>query len=178
MSNFPFRVDHGRRRALAVLAAAAMASLAGRATGAGPATPAIGTPLRLPDTQLLDGKLLRASDLAGKVVLVKFWATWCPICVAEMPALQRFYAAHRGRGFEALALSLDFAAPEVELFWDGSGYTFASGMNTPAHKEVFGQIFGTPTFFLLDRQGVLRQRVLGAFSPPRMDELILPLLRS
>ncbi|MFZ5558833.1 MAG: TlpA family protein disulfide reductase [Pseudomonadota bacterium] len=176
MASFGDTADAARRRTLAVLGAAAILPLVRPALGAGSPAPVVGALLSLPDTQLLDGKVLRAADVAGKVMLVKYWATWCPICVSEMPQLQRFYAVHRHRGFESLALSLGAGAAEVELFWEGTGYQFPVAMNTPAHTRTFGQILGTPTFFLLDRKGVLRQRVVGPFSPRRMEEVIVPLL--
>lgn len=175
MNRSASRPDPQRRAWLTAFAALMLAPVAPLARQAGAAT-AAGRALPLPDTRLLDGKLLKASDLKGKVVLVKYWATWCPLCVAEMPELQRFYAAYRKQGFEALALSLDGSSDEVELFWDGSGYQFPSAMNTPGHTQVFGQILGTPTFFLLDRSGTLRHKVVGALGYARMERLIKPLL--
>ena len=55
----------------------------------------------------LDGRTGTLEGLRGKVVLVNFWATWCPYCRKEMPAIQRFYKDNQAKGFEVIALSLD-----------------------------------------------------------------------
>ena len=128
------------------------------------------------DTRLLDGKTLSTQALKGKAVLVVFWATWCPSCQKELPELQQLYDKHRARGFEILALSVDADAFTVEEFWKDHDYGFAAAMRAPQHAKIFGGIRGTPTLFLLDRQGVLRMAHMGALGMRQLEEKLLPLL--
>jgi len=67
-----------------------------------------------PDVPTLPGQ--RLSDLRGKVVLVNFWATWCPYCRHEMPAMQAFYQDNKAKGFEIVAYSIDKTQTEVDTF--------------------------------------------------------------
>ena len=69
---------------------------------------------------LLDGRPVTLEQLRGKVVLVNFWATWCPYCRHEMPDMERFYRDYRERGFEILALSQDDAPDPVRQFMAGA----------------------------------------------------------
>ena len=130
------------------------------------------------DTQLLDGKTLAAQALKGKVVLVVYWATWCPPCQRELPELQALYEKHRGKGFEILALSIDADKFTVEEFWKDHDYLFPVAMIAPAHTRVLGKVKATPTLHLIDRKGVLRLVHLGPMGQDKLEALLLPLLRN
>ena len=73
---------------------------------------------------LLDGRRLNLEQLRGKVVLVNFWATWCPYCRHEMPAMESFYRDYQGKGFEMLALSQDDDIGKVAAFMGKEAYHF------------------------------------------------------
>lgn len=128
------------------------------------------------DTELLNGKVLSVRDLAGKVVLTVFWATWCPTCVKEMPELQRLYDAYRSRGLEIVALSLDVDAEEAGDFWKEKGYTFPVAMRTGAVKQAWGPVPATPQIVLTDRSGVVRFKHLGGMGYERLEVQVKPLL--
>ena len=113
----------------------------------------------------------------GQVVLVNFWATWCPYCRHEMPAMQAFYQAHKSEGFEILALSLDESQAEVDAFMGKEGYSFPAMLAAPGTAQQFGGVGKVPTSFVIDRRGVIRHKISGQVHAGRLDDLILPLLK-
>jgi peroxiredoxin len=144
--------------------------------GAAQAQPAVGDPIPAFDTQLLDGRTLSAKSLAGKPVLVVFWATWCPICRKELPELQKLYDRHKAAGFEILALSIDAERIEVDEFWLDHRYSFPVAMRTPRHSEIFGVTRAPPRFFLIARDGRLALRHFGAIGYEQLEAALKPLL--
>lgn len=136
----------------------------------------VGRPVPALDIALVDGTLLKAKQLEGKVVLAVYWATWCPICMAELPHWQRLYDAYKSKGLEIVALSLDDDARDVADFWEVKGHTFPVAMRGDAVKKAWGPVSGTPTLYLIDRKGVVRARQLGALPYEKLEALIRPLL--
>jgi peroxiredoxin len=132
----------------------------------------------------LAGELVSLQQLRGQVVLLNVWATWCPPCRWEMPALDRLQRELGDAGLAVVAVSVD-AAPGAS---DGMGRTggdvaaYAREMDLgftilldPASRvqEVFG-VRGLPTTFLIDRSGRIRKKVLGPAEwdqPPYIDEI-------
>ncbi|MBS4095700.1 MAG: TlpA family protein disulfide reductase [Sulfuricella sp.] len=131
-------------------------------------------PLRF---ELLDGRHVSLEDLRGKVVLVNFWATWCPYCRHEMPAMQRFYADWRERGFEMIALSQDEDAATVRQFLAENAYYFPVGLADAGHAAAFGGVSRLPTSFLIDKQGRLRKKISGQVHYARLEDLVGELLK-
>ena len=123
-----------------------------------------------------DGKPLSLDALRGKVVLVNFWATWCPYCRHEMPAMEKFYQDYRGKGFEIVALSQDDDAAKVREFLEEEAYHFPVAMAGGAGAE-FGGVDRLPTSFVIDKNGKVRHKVSGQVHYGRLEDLILPLLK-
>lgn len=140
------------------------------------AAPQLGDPAPELDIRLLNGKLVKASDVRGKVVLTMIWATWSPAARMQLPDIQNLYAARRGRGLEVLALSIDERESEVREFWRKRGYTMAVGMRSDAFFDRFGRVSTTPTYYVVDRAGVLRHRISGTIAPEKLAALLEPLL--
>ncbi len=136
----------------------------------------VGDPVPVFDTLLLDGKTLQGKALAGKPVLVMFWATWCPICRRELPKLQKLHDANKAAGFELLALSIDNEQVEVEMFQQEHQHSFPVAMRAPRHSEVFGHVRLPPRFFLIDRSGKLVWKHVGAIRDDRLEAALKPLL--
>ncbi len=126
--------------------------------------------------ELLDGRAVALEELRGKVVLVNFWATWCPYCRNEMPDMQRFYDDWRSRGFEIVALSQDDDPQAVRAFLAQNGYTFAVAMADVGHAAAFGGVSRLPTSFLIDKQGRLRKKISGQVHYARLEDLVGELL--
>ena len=114
--------------------------------------------------------------LKGKVVLVNFWATWCPYCRHEMPAMEAYYQAHREKGFAIVAYSLDKSQAEVEAYMRKEGYSFPAPLAYQAVAEAFGGVNRVPLSFVIDREGVIRHKVAGQVHAGRLEDLITPLL--
>jgi thiol-disulfide isomerase/thioredoxin len=145
----------------------------GALTGIGPA---LGSAPEVRFTTL-EGAQVGPEDLQGKVVVVNFWATWCPPCRLEIPALQKLYQERQSDDVLVIGLSTDNASrATVQAFLAERGVTYPVGMATPELRRGFGGISALPTTFILDREGVIQHRVFGFFAPPAMRAAVNRLL--
>lgn len=124
----------------------------------------------------LDGRMGTLESLRGKVVLINFWATWCPYCRKEMPAMQRFYRDYQARGLEVIAFSIEDDAAVVAQFMRKEGYTFAAALADTQVQQAFGPISQVPVSMIIDRNGRLRHKIKGQVYYGRLEDLISPLL--
>jgi peroxiredoxin len=114
--------------------------------------------------QDLQGRPVSFSAHRGKVVLLNFWATWCPPCRKEMPAMERLHRAYRERGLVVLAVSQDAAPPEeVKRFAASLGLTFPVWHDRESAAGRQYKIPGVPTSYLVTHDGQLAFRVLGEY---------------
>jgi thiol-disulfide isomerase/thioredoxin len=81
---------------------------------------------------LANGGQQKLSDLRGKVVILNFWATWCPPCTAEMPELESLYNKRKGSGLTILAVNVMEAQKYVESFMKNNGYMDRTGLDNAA----------------------------------------------
>ncbi len=132
-------------------------------TGLGPGKAA-------PDFKLrtLDGKEVSLSDYRGKVVLINFWATWCPPCREEMPLFKRVYERYKNKGFEILAVSTDTSIDPVKKFVKEYKLDFPVLLDTDNISSLYG-IQGLPTSFLIDREGKIVKVRLGKYKEIESD---------
>ena len=119
---------------------------------------------------LLDGSKQTTEDLKGKVTLVNFWATSCVTCVAEMPKVIDTYNKYQARGYDTLAVAMSYDPPSyVVNFTETRKLPFKVAIdNTGAVAQAWGDIKLTPTTFVLNKQGEIVKRYVGA---PNFDEL-------
>ena len=111
----------------------------------------------------LDGKPVDLASFRGKVVMVHFWATWCPPCVEEIPTLQKLYTALPGTDFAVLAVSVDEGgAPAVGAFMRQKGLTLLMLLNPDRSVASSYGTFKFPETYILDRQGIIRYKIIGA----------------
>ena len=114
----------------------------------------------LPDIPAFD-----RPDIKGKVLLINFWATWCPPCVAEMPSLQRLHQQLNGSDFLLLAVNEDGgdkARQAVEHFRQRIPFDFEVIFDTSGEMaDLFGAS-SLPTTFLIDKEGKIREIFFGA----------------
>lgn len=112
--------------------------------------------------QMLDGTTLNSADLAGKVVMVNFWATWCPPCRQEFARLQKdIVDRFEGEDFILLPISIDDNADTVAKFMQKNGYAFPVGVDTG--KDIYGMFAGkyVPRNFIIGKDGRIAFQTVG-----------------
>ncbi len=137
-----------------------------------PAFPSAPT-LRLED---LDGQVVDLASYRGRVVLVNFWATWCPPCRAEFPSLGRVRHLFSPSDFEVIAVNVGEEAETVFSF--AGSPEFPVLFDTNSQTMATWPVKGLPTTFLVDRQGRLALKAIGGreFDDPLIVNLIKGLL--
>ena len=128
-------------------------------------------PVALPAIDLVDfgGNPVTNDALAGKVVLVNFWATWCGPCREEIPMLAALQNHYRDQ-LVILGLSIDERPPdEVEAFARQLGVNYPVAMSTRALEQRFGGISAVPSTFVVSTSGRIVQRHLGLLQGPRTE---------
>jgi thiol-disulfide isomerase/thioredoxin len=113
----------------------------------------------------LDGKSISTADLKGKVVLVNYWATWCPPCRAEIPDLVKLQDKYRDQ-LLVIGVSEDEIAPEqVKAFAAEQKVNYPIVMSTPELSKIFKGVSALPTTFVMDREGRVQMRHVGMLNP-------------
>lgn len=132
-------------------------------------------PLALPD---LDGRTVDLGAHGGRVVLVNFWATWCPPCVEEIPSLDRLRERLAPRGFEVLAVDVGEPRDQVKAFLEERPVRFPVLLDPMGETFKRWKAYAFPTSLLLDRRHRVRYSVYGAFvwDSPEVIEAVSRLL--
>ena len=127
---------------------------------------------------LFDGSHLTLSELRGKVVLLNFWATWCPPCRQELTRVQKdLIDRFAGRDFLFLPVSRGEKRSDVAAFREKTGYTFPMGLDsTRTIYDRYATNF-IPRNYLIDRDGRIITATIG-YSPEEFDELIAAIERA
>jgi thiol-disulfide isomerase/thioredoxin len=135
---------------------------------------------RLPDFSVKDlqGRDISSADLRGKVVLIDFWATWCQPCKKEMPGYQKLLDRYGSRGFAVVGFKFDTMRDMEDplLFAKKLGVRYPLAVATDDLKQKFGGIVGLPTTLLYNREGILRQKVIGFEYTNAIESELNPLL--
>lgn len=122
----------------------------------------------------IDGKPVAMASLKGKVVLVNFWATDCPGCIKEMPQLINTYNQYHGKGFEIVAVAMQYDEITQILNYSKSQnlpFTVAHD-STAVIANKFGGVHLTPTAFIYNKQGHLLQRTMGELDFNALQKLL------
>jgi peroxiredoxin len=127
--------------------------------------------------QTLGGASMSLADLRGNVVLVNFWASWCPPCRVEMPGFERVYRERAQDGFVIVGIATDVHAQDrIRAFLAEHDITYPTLLATPAVIRDYGGINALPESFLVDRDGRIRHRVIGFFAEPALRAAVQRLL--
>jgi len=130
-----------------------------------------------PDVQFtkLDGSALRLKDLRGQVVVLNFWATWCIPCRSEIPSLSAMQKDFEGRGLRVIGVSYDDTADLVQRFQKDIPQSYQIVLGG---REVGAQLPASPlpTTYIIDREGRIRDKMIGERTRAAFESVIKPLL--
>lgn len=134
-----------------------------------------------PDFELktIDGGTIKLSNLRGQAVLVNLWATWCPPCRAEMPAIEKVYNEYKDEGFIVLAVNMTHqdTFSNIAPFIDEYGLTFPILLDETNSAGSAYQLRSLPSSFFIDREGIISEVVIGgpmaeALLRTRVEEIL------
>jgi thiol-disulfide isomerase/thioredoxin len=111
---------------------------------------------------LLDGENVTLSSLKGKVVLLNFWATWCPPCREEMPSMEVLYQRYKDLEFEMLAVNLREDTNTIRQFMERNGFTFPVPLDQYGRVGSVYGIRSIPTTLIINKDGIIIGRIVGA----------------
>ncbi|MCL4493144.1 MAG: TlpA family protein disulfide reductase [Nitrospirae bacterium] len=117
---------------------------------------------RAPEFSLEDisGKKVHLSDFREKVVLVNFWASWCPPCKMEIPGFQKIYETYKDKGFTVIGIATDDVPPS---FMKSMGMTYPVVLADDKVISDYGNISGIPASFLVGRDGRIIKKIMGMY---------------
>jgi peroxiredoxin len=142
---------------LVILLFRGSSSVAGETTQIKDGKPAPGWEL-----QDLDGKTVRSADFKGKVLILDFWATWCPPCREEIPGFIELQKKYSAQGLAVVGVSVDQASSDtVKSFAQKMGINYPVVLTDTKIVDAYGGIEGLPTTFIIDRTGRIVKQHLG-----------------
>lgn len=131
----------------------------------------------------LEGAEVRLSSLRGRIVILDFWATWCPPCEVQMPILDALWHDERdrreesGAGLVVIGVSVDtLPAHEVEAWVEERGFDYLIALGDQSLARAFGAI-GFPTLIVVDPAGRIHTRHIGVLSRAELDEIVAEIRR-
>jgi thiol-disulfide isomerase/thioredoxin len=124
----------------------------------------------------LDGEPITLAALRGRPLWLVFWATWCPPCQSETPDLQRAFEAHASDGLRLIAIDVQEPAEIVADYMATYDLTYTAALDpSGAIMRAYG-VFGLPTHYFIDEDGIVRDRVYGPLSFDQMEERLTGIL--
>lgn len=126
----------------------------------------------------IKGESIQLGELKGHVVLVTFWATDCPGCIEEIPHLVQLYGKHHQQGLEIMAIAMHYDPPNrVKTLAEDRKLPYAIALDLDSNlAKAFGNVQLTPTSFVIDKKGAVRQQKVGVFDLNKLDETLTKLL--
>ncbi len=133
---------------------------------------------KMPEFSLKDtsGNLVSSAQFKGKVLIVDFWATWCPPCRVEMPHFQELYEKYKDRGLEIIGISLDVDPEDVKEYVKEIGINYTILMADNKVQKAFGGLLGLPTTFVIDRKGNIYKKYIGFTEKKEFERAVAELL--
>ncbi len=118
------------------------------------------------ELQSLDGDTISLSGLRGSPVMLNFWASWCDACRYEMPFIQEVYEGWTGKqpSVVILAINIEESPSLVRQFMQDNNLSFTVLLDTEASVALMYDVTGIPVTFFIDKDGIIQERHLGAFS--------------
>ena len=132
--------------------------------------PALGSALPLPDIALLDGGMFRSREADGQLLVVYWWASWCPFCAQQTPLMNQLWLSHRARGLRLLGLSIDRRPEDASAYLAQRGLGFPSAWVTPATAKALPKPKGLPISIVRGRDGRVLAAEAGQLFPEDIDQ--------
>jgi cytochrome c biogenesis protein CcmG, thiol:disulfide interchange protein DsbE len=131
-----------------------------------------------PDFTITDiqGKKLSLADYKGKVVLLDFWATWCAPCLEEIPHFITMQEKLGAQGFQAIGISMDDGPKPVEKFYAEHKLNYPVAVGDSTLADSYGGILGLPVTFVINRDGQIRKKFVGATDTALIEQEVLAAL--
>ncbi|MCS7206767.1 MAG: TlpA family protein disulfide reductase [Dehalococcoidia bacterium] len=138
-------------------------------------------PRPVPDVALVtfDGRVVRLSDLRGRVVMMDFWASWCAPCRAEAPALAQAYRDLRAQGMpvEFIGVNVWDREEDARAFLERFQVPYPSGMDTHGRIALELGVTGIPEKYIVDAQGTVVKKFVGPMGEKDLLQVLEPLLK-
>ena len=129
------------------------------------------------ELERLDGGTITLDELQGQVVALRFWADWCPFCRHEMRELESVYPQLREQGLEILAVNVGQDRSRVERFVDRVHSSYPTLLDPDSEIARRYGVIAIPVTFFIDREGIVRGRILGESDNATFERMAAPLLK-
>jgi peroxiredoxin len=140
------------------------------AQNAGPTVGAPGIPFEL---RTLDGKAISLESFRGKPLVLNFFASWCDPCREEMPLINELAAQSGNKGYSVLAIAVEDSRAAVTEYAKESKLTLPIVLDLNSTVKRAYRIFGPPATFFIDRQGIIRDIIIGPLTPERASTALM-----
>lgn len=134
------------------------------------------TPPKFTLSDLKGNKVTVPDDFKGRVVIIRFWADWCTYCAEEMPALDVVYNKYKKNGVIILAVNVGQPKEVAEEFVTNLRISYPVLLDTYSITAKQYGVVGLPTSFILDRNGVIREKILGEVERESFEKMVTALL--
>ncbi len=141
-------------------------------------SPLVGRPAVAFALTSYEGAPISLETLQGKVVVLNFWASWCyPACYEEAPVLEGAWRAYRERGLVVVGVDIQDTEPAASRFIKQFGLSFPNAPDPKGKVSIDYGVYGVPETFVIDKQGRIRDKKVGAVTEAYLKEKIEPLLQ-
>ena len=130
------------------------------------------------EIETFDGEMLRLSDLEGKVVVLNFWASWCPPCRWEMPFFEEMHQEYKDQGVVFLGVAISDTLENARGFAESTGVTYPIGLDTTGEISRNYNVVSLPTTFFIGREGNVERRLTSAANEGVLKVFLRGQLRS
>ncbi len=131
-----------------------------------------------PDFSLptLTGKTVKLADYKGKIVVLNFWASWCPPCRLEIPDFVKVYQTYKGKGVEFIGIAVSSEKKDIQKIVEQDNVSYPVVIGTEEVKSLYGGIQAVPTTFFINRKGEIVKKHVGKMSEEQLVVMIKELL--
>jgi peroxiredoxin len=120
-----------------------------------PAMPELGSRLRMPRIDLLNGQSFDPAQASGQPLLIYWWSSTCPFCALQSPSMEALWREQKAKGLNMVALSIDRKPEDASAYLAKRGYTFPAAWASPGWRQSFAKPKGLPITLLVGRDGRL-----------------------